>query len=131
MKDLTKEWIRKAEKDFRVATREFNINPPEYDAVCFHSQQCVEKYMKAILQENDIVFDKVHDLDYLLGKCKVFIPELLPLRTVIVELSSFAVDIRYPGTDASNEEAKENLSFANTIRDIIRHHFKLPLEGER
>jgi len=131
MKGLTKEWIKKAEKDFLVAQREFNIEPPEYDAVCFHSQQCVEKYMKAVLQENDIYFEKIHDLDILLEKCKTSIPGLLNLKKELVELSSFAVEIRYPGTEATVVEAKENLSVAAKVRKIIRIYFKLPPEGEK
>lgn len=39
---------------------------PNYDAVCFHSQQCVEKYLKALLQEYNIAFGKIHDLPVLL-----------------------------------------------------------------
>lgn len=131
MKGLTKEWIKKAEKDFLVAKREFSMEPPEYDAICFHSQQCVEKYMKAVLQENNIYFGKIHDLDVLLEKCKTSISELLNLKRELVELSSFALEIRYPGTDATVEEAKENLSVAEKVRKIIRRYFKLPSEGEK
>lgn len=131
MKGLTKEWIKKAEKDFLVAKREFSMEPPEYDAVCFHSQQCVEKYMKAVLQENDVYFEKIHDLDVLLEKCKTSIPELLNLKKELVELSLFAVEIRYPGTEATVEEAKENLSVAEKVREIIKVYFKTNKPSER
>lgn len=47
MRDITKEWIDKAEQDFLVAEREHKEKPPAYDAVCFHCQQCMEKYFKA------------------------------------------------------------------------------------
>lgn len=40
MRDITKEWIDKAEQDFLVAEREHKEKPPAYDAVCFHCQQC-------------------------------------------------------------------------------------------
>ena len=125
MKDLTKEWVNKAEKDFQVAKREFAAKPPEYDAVCFHSQQCVEKYMKAVLQENNIFFEKTHDLDVLLEKCKAFIPGLASLKQELVELSSFAVEIRYPGAEATGEEAEKYLSVAEAVRKIIRTYLKL------
>jgi HEPN domain-containing protein len=50
MKPLTREWIDKAEGDFATARREIRIRKaPNYDAVCFHAQQCVEKYLKARL----------------------------------------------------------------------------------
>lgn len=67
MKKLTMEWIKKAEGDYLVAKREFKSTPPVYEAVCFHAQQCIEKYMKAVLQENNIEFEKTHDLGSLLG----------------------------------------------------------------
>lgn len=40
---------------------------PNWDDVCFHAQQCAEKYLKAKLCEADIPFGKVHDLVYLLN----------------------------------------------------------------
>jgi HEPN domain len=47
MNPLTQEWIDKAEGDFRTATREIQVTQdPSYDGVCFHAQQCVEKYLK-------------------------------------------------------------------------------------
>ena len=105
MKKLTKEWIDKAEDDFTVANREYKAKTPVYDAVCFHAQQCVEKYMKAILQENNKEFGKVHDLDLLLEECKKFAPILENHKEALIELSSFAVEIRYPGVKATKEEA--------------------------
>jgi len=54
MKLITEEWVNKAEGDFATAQRESQVeNMPNYDAVCFHSQQCIEKYLKACLQELD------------------------------------------------------------------------------
>jgi HEPN domain-containing protein len=44
MNPLTLEWIEKAEGDFATATREFAVTEkPNYDAVCYHAQQCAEK----------------------------------------------------------------------------------------
>lgn len=56
MKPLTREWIEKAEGDFATASREIRVRKvPNYDAVCFHAQQCAEKYLKALLQEADVL----------------------------------------------------------------------------
>lgn len=55
MQPLTAEWIEKAEADLRTAAREFRARKtPNFDAVCFHAQQAVEKYLKACLQEAGI-----------------------------------------------------------------------------
>ncbi len=80
MKVITKEWIKKAEEDYRVATREFKAKPIACYAVCFHSQQCIEKYMKAVLQENETPFAKIHDLEILLKSYKKYIPTLVNYR---------------------------------------------------
>lgn len=50
MNPLTLEWVTKAEGDYLTAVREARIRKsPNYDAVCFHSQQAAEKYLKAYL----------------------------------------------------------------------------------
>ena len=46
MKTLTREWVKKAEGDFNTLLREVRARKaPNYDAACFHAQQCVEKYL--------------------------------------------------------------------------------------
>jgi HEPN domain-containing protein len=46
MKAITQEWVNKAEGDFATAQRELEVKEsPNHDAVCFHSQQCIEKYL--------------------------------------------------------------------------------------
>jgi len=68
MKPLTKEWVVKAEGDYATAGRELRARKsPNYDSACFHSQQCVEKYLKARLQEAAIPFPFTHQLSALLN----------------------------------------------------------------
>jgi HEPN domain-containing protein len=64
MSDLyLQEWIRKAEEDYTVATTlARKRKQPTPSAVCFHCQQCAEKYLKAFLVQNAIVFRRIHDL---------------------------------------------------------------------
>jgi HEPN domain-containing protein len=46
MNNIVDEWVEKAEGDFRTAEREARVRKaPNYDAVCFHAQQCAEKYL--------------------------------------------------------------------------------------
>jgi len=72
MKPITQEWVNKAEGDFATAQRELQVQQmANYDAVCFHAQQCIEKYLKACLQEENIAFTKIHDLSVLLN---LFLP---------------------------------------------------------
>ena len=81
-----------------------------------------------MLQENDVEFQKTHDLDYLLEKSKPFLPALSSIKSDIVELSTFAVEVRYPGADATREEAEKALAVTSKCRKMIRAYFKLPDE---
>jgi HEPN domain-containing protein len=47
MNATVKEWVQKADKDFATARRELQVQEdPNFDAVCFHAQQCIEKLRK-------------------------------------------------------------------------------------
>jgi HEPN domain-containing protein len=68
MKPITLEWIEKAEGDWITAQREYRARQrPNYDAACFHAQQCAEKYLKARLEEAGIAFSRTHNLISLLS----------------------------------------------------------------
>lgn len=45
MKPLTRKWADKAEDDYKVAKILLDLGVDAYDIVCFHAQQCVEKYL--------------------------------------------------------------------------------------
>jgi HEPN domain-containing protein len=125
MKPLTREWVSKAEGDFATASREMRVrrafNP---EAVCFHAQQCAEKYLKALLQESVIPFQRTHDL--------VALAELLgrgdsswdDLRSQLQKLRTFGVAIRYPGGKADRRTAREALAIAQLVRFRVRSRFR-------
>ena len=51
MKKATRDWVRKAEADYRGALRLASADEPFHDLVAFHCQQSAEKYLKAMLEE--------------------------------------------------------------------------------
>ena len=90
-------WIEKAEHDLRNA--EYVITLEEncpFDTVCFHCQQCAEKYLKALLVLREIEFPKTHDLVPLLNLlCENM---QIPLTIQQVQpLNHYSVEARYPG----------------------------------
>jgi len=96
MKPDLKEWIDKAEADFGSAGREYRARKqPNYDAACFFSQQCVEKYLKARLVEAGIAFPKTHDLEVLLDLILPVEPSWDAFRSALNDLTGFAVAFRY------------------------------------
>jgi HEPN domain-containing protein len=61
---VAREWALKGENDLKNAahTLEMGKECPT-DTVCFHAQQCVEKYLKALLVLKDINFPKTHNIE--------------------------------------------------------------------
>lgn len=126
MKPITQEWIDKAEGDWATAKREYRVRKnPNYDAVCFHCQQCGEKYLKARLQEAGIVFKKIHDLEILLNDVLTVEPSWTNLKNSSLSLTDFAVDYRYPSRKSSKADAKEAVKHCRLIRKAVRQAFGL------
>src|SRR5579872_1449441 len=65
MKKTTREWVKKAEQDYVVAKQTSRSKVPVHDSVCFHCQQCAEKYLKGLMAELGISVPKTHDLELL------------------------------------------------------------------
>jgi HEPN domain-containing protein len=91
MKKLTREWIRKAEDDFRTAQILAAGAALLHDQVCFHCQQCAEKYLNARLSPSWLAFP--HGL---------------------------AVDPRYPLLRTTKRQATSALRWAGKVRDACR-----------
>lgn len=121
MKQITREWVGKAEGDFAVMERESRARRnPSHDAVCFHAQQCAEKYLKARLAEAGIGFAKVHDLVALLDQVVAVEPTWEMSRVDLAFLSDFAVSYRYPGDSADRESALDARRRCRAFRRIAR-----------
>jgi len=121
MNATVSEWIAKAEGDYATAARELRAtDSPNFDAVCFHAEQCVEKLMKALLIQLGVVPPRSHDLpslDRLLSPvCNSWSWPLTELRL----LTRAAVDFRYPGESADSTEAVESFDIATRIRATLR-----------
>jgi HEPN domain-containing protein len=122
---MTQEWVTKAEGDAKVAAALWQMDAPVYDAICFHAQQCVEKYCKAWLVERSINFPRTHDLEALAKLCLPSLAELAMLLDELRFLTSFAVEIRYPGTFASRQDAERCWQSASRVRVLLRKHLGL------
>ena len=121
MKPITLEWVEKAENDFRSAQRELRVRTrPNYDLVCFLSQQCVEKYLKARLVEDGIRFPKTHDLEEVLDLVLPIEPHLGTFRGKLASLTDHAFEFRYPGESATKEEAGAAITSCRAVRKEMR-----------
>ena len=126
--NLVRQWIEKAEHDLRNAehTLKLKKNCP-FDTVCFHAQQCAEKYLKALLVARGIAFPKTHDLRAIIQLAPAEIELGLELD-VLFTLTQYAVDTRYPEEEEpiSRQEAKQAVAVARQVREAVRE--KLPQE---
>jgi HEPN domain-containing protein len=127
MLPLTAEWVTKAEADVATATRELRARrAPNYDAACFHAQQCAEKYLKARLQEAGIAFPRTHDLVTLVQLLQPPEAALLALIVDLRLLSAFGVAFRYPGATANRVMAHDAVQRCRTVRAAVRLSLGLP-----
>ncbi len=126
MKQVTHEWITKAEGDYATMERESRVRKnPNYDGVCFHAQQCAEKYIKARLCEGGIPFGKIHDLVALLDQVIVVEPLWELFRESLAYLSGYAISFRYPGETADRKSALDARRRCRDFRCAARETLKL------
>ena len=114
--------MQRAESDLKVAKHMLEIDEPPTDAVCFHCQQAIEKYLKAFLTFQNVRVKKIHDLEALLNLCIEIDKEFENLdKEKISSLSFFAVEVRYPDEFyiPTIDEARENLEIALKVKEFI------------
>lgn len=124
MPDKTKwvnEWKQKAENDLRTAEIVLSSQDPPTDTICFHAQQCAEKYLKSYLTSKDITIEKTHDLTRINNICIGIDPDFEELSDIAELLSGYAVEIRYPGDfiECSIEEAEKAVEMAKALKDFV------------
>lgn len=119
---VAQEWISKAENDLKNATHtlKLGIDCPT-DTVCFHAQQCVEKYVKAFLVALEIAFPRTHDIETLVG----LMPRHARVSLTVEQqrrLTEYATVMRYPGPyePVTLTEAREAVKLARRVRREIR-----------
>lgn len=114
-------WIKKADNDLKVAENELHLDSSGIvtDAICFHSQQAVEKYLKVFLISKEIEFGKTHNLEYLLELCIKIDNEFESMD--VGNLSFYAVELRYPDNfyTPSIEEAEESYNIASRVKEFV------------
>jgi hypothetical protein len=79
-----------------IALRELAGNPEIADGIVgFHAQQAIEKWLKAVLAQQGVVFEYTHDLRHLIGLVEAAGLDF-PLDTpAVVMFTDFAVPLRY------------------------------------
>ena len=121
-------WLRKGDSDLADARRTVGSDGP-YDTACFHAQQAVEKYLKALLACHGMPVPRTHDLEELQGLCAPLAPPAALTELDLTQLSGYAVELRYdadfwPGL----ETAAEAVAVAEKVRTMVA--VLLPVEAK-
>ena len=90
-----KKWLDYARDDIRSAKS--LLKDRIFSHVCFHSQQCVEKCLKAFIRYNNKEIPKTHELKDILKICREVSPQLLNKYNIeIQKLDQYYVPTLYP-----------------------------------
>jgi len=123
MKKFTKEWLRAAYYDL-ITIEEIIDNSFLTNIVAFHAQQCIEKSMKAIIEEEEINIPKIHKLLKLYKKVSFKIDNLD--ESILITLDGLYIESRYPSAfgllpygKPTIDDAKEFYEFANDVFDRV------------
>lgn len=118
---VVSEWVTKAENDLTTAQHCLKLGAEcPTDTVCFHAQQVVEKYLKALLTFRENPFPKTHNIRELM--------EMFPARIQVGlsqdeqdVLTDYATGARYPGWgDIPLAEARRAVAVARRVRKEVR-----------
>lgn len=118
------QWVKKAEHDLITAKCALRISDDcPYDTICFHAQQCAEKYLKSLLYWRDLDFPKTHDLRALIMLLPRLISKQIDLDTIL-QLNRYAIAARYPEEwePITRSEAKTAFATARRVRRLIRQY---------
>jgi HEPN domain-containing protein len=127
MRAAAREWVRCAEEDLDVASALLRRREKTAaNSIGFHYQQCLEKYLKARLEEGRLTVPKTHDLVALLQLLLPMEPLWASFAPALRRLNDYAVKFRYPGHVASKTDAKQALKICRSIRTDVRLSLGLP-----
>ena len=94
MRSEPERWMDFADEDLRIA--KVALKDDIYNQVCFHSQQCIEKSLKALIYKRGIVPPKIHDLMDLLKLINT--EAFVDIDEKIAFVNDFYIPVRYPDT---------------------------------
>lgn len=121
--EIVGKWVIKAENDLKIGKDEIVTPNPATDAICFHMQQCVEKYLKAYLVLKGKEFRRTHILGELVQAAMEIDPAMEAINDMKGDsLTIYATVIRYPDDFymPTVEETEECIGIAESVRNFIR-----------
>ena len=125
MNDQLRQWVQgwfdKGEHDLRAAEILLQSDEAPCDVICFHAQQCVEKYLKGFLTLHQQSIQRTHDLVNLNAECCRIDASFQQWEEACEQLTDYAVEARYPDDllEYSESDAEQAVTSATQFRDFI------------
>jgi HEPN domain-containing protein len=122
MKASTQQWLEFAKADLvnceRILDDEFLST-----IVAFHSQQAVEKCFKALIEENNLIVPRIHNLIRLYEIIEVFLEKPVESKHLFA-LDSVYTSSRYPSDIGIISTGKPTLKDARELYEIAKSIFE-------
>jgi HEPN domain-containing protein len=109
-RELALRWVEKARHDLYVVDKMLDDEESPTDVIGFHSQQAIEKSLKALLTAHGAKFPRTHDLEELIDLADPFLSQLSDFRETCAMITHFAVDVRYP--DSMDDPVRDDVGNA-------------------
>jgi len=87
------------------------------EGICFHSQQCIEKYLRAFLIFHEYDYPFTHDLDKLAGYYAKFDSRFAEFD--FEAFKEYGVGIRYDAPSPSIEDARKAIYTADEVSGYV------------
>lgn len=107
MKQTTEEWLLAAEDDL-LSAKKLADSERLTNIVAFHCQQCLEKGLKALIEEKSGISIKSHDLLRLKDMTKLSLSDNEVI--IMATINEVYIDSRYPGDLGLMPKGKPTIS---------------------
>lgn len=116
-------FLKKADADLALVQLALALEDKQIDLdiIFFHLQQATEKYLKTLICFNGIHFEKIHDINKLIGICRSNLIDLPDYIDVFIELNPYAVDGRYAVIADDMDEAEGYAKFISQFSEFVSH----------
>jgi HEPN domain-containing protein len=117
---VAEEWFRFGENDFESAKFLTQMVPIPYEIICYHCQQCAEKYLKGYIAMSGGHIVKTHDLTLLNKICARSDTTFTEILDDCIELVDYGVQVRYPfQIELEYKDMRTAIDSANRIRLFV------------
>ena len=119
-RDIYREWFEVADKDLASAEFLQKMKPVPLEIICYHCQQCAEKYLKGFLAFKEEQITKTHDLVLLNKLYGRYDEGFEEIDENCLLLTDFDVNMRYPfHIEINKSDMKTAFSAAKRIKKFI------------